>query len=131
MPQSASREDLLAEVETAIRDLEKLCGRLERSLMLRRWDELETAIADSRRITHALQNAMDEARPVRDVAFDEKIQRRLYYVHAIRQNQMERLQQYHDAVGDRLRLMARWKTALKTLAARANATKPAALDSLR
>lgn len=131
MPQSASREDLLAAVETSVRDLERLCGRLERSLMLRRWDELETAIADSRRITHALQNAMDDASPVRDAAFDEKIQRRLYYVHAIRQNQMVRLQQYHDAVGDRLRLMARWKTALKTLAARANAAKPAALDSFR
>lgn len=99
--------------------------------MLRRWDELEAAIADSRRITHALQNAMDDARPVRDTAFDEKVKQRLYYVHAIRQNQMERLQQYHDAVGDRLRLMARWKTALKTLASRANGAKPAALDSRR
>lgn len=100
--------------------------------MLRRWDEMETAIADSRRIAHALQNAMDDSRSVRDESFDENVKRRLYYVHAIRQNQMERLQQYQDAVGQRLRLMARWKTALKTLAARANATAaPAALDSLR
>jgi hypothetical protein len=75
---------------------------------------------------------MDDAQTVRDAPFDEKVKRRLYYVHAIRQNQMERLQHYHDAVGDRLRLMARWKAALKTLAGRANASAPpAALDSLR
>jgi Mg2+ and Co2+ transporter CorA len=132
LPQSASREDLLAAVEISLRELETLCGRLERSLMHRRWDEVETAIADSRRITHALQNAMDDAREVRDSSFDETVKRRLYYVHAIRQNQMERLQQYQDAVRERLRLMARWKTAIKTLAARANSASPAsALDGLR
>jgi hypothetical protein len=96
--------------------------------MLRRWGDLEAAIADSRRITHALQNAMDDARSVRDAAFDAAVQRRLYYIHAIRQNQMERLQQYHDAVGERLRLVARWKSALKSLAGRVRPS--AALNQL-
>src|SRR5579884_2428270 len=127
---SVNREQLLGAVETPLRELETLCGRLERALVLRRWQDLETAISDSRRVTHALQNAMDDARSVRDAAFDASVQRRLYYVHAIRQNQMERLQQYHDAVGERLRLVARWKSALKSIAGRVTPSRAAALNQL-
>jgi hypothetical protein len=115
LQQSANRDVLLGAVESALRELESLCGRLERALMRRRWDELSAAIADSRRITHALANAMDDARAVRDGAFDEQIMRRLHYVEAIRQNQMARLQQYHDAVGERLQLLARWKAAVRSM----------------
>jgi hypothetical protein len=123
LQQSASREALLGAVESTLRELETLCGRLERALMTRRWKDLDGAIADSRRITHALQNAMDDARPVRDGAFDERVMRRLRYVHAIRQNQIARLQQYHEAVGDRLHLIARWKAAVKSMG-RGRAPKP-------
>lgn len=130
--QSDKADPLLDAVEAALRQLETLCGRLERALMLRKWDELEQAIADSRRFTHALQNAMDDARSARDRAFDERVARRLYYIHAIRQNQMERLQHYHDEVGQRLHLMSRWKSALKTLSQRATApVRAGAIDGLR
>ena len=100
--------------------------------MRRRWDDLETAIADSRRVMHAFRNAMDAAVAARDPAFDERVMRRLSHVAAIRQNQMSRLQQYHDAVGERLALMARWKHALRSLGARASrpVSRLASLDQL-
>lgn len=110
--------------------METLCGRAERALMMRRWDDLDQAISDARRATHALQNAMEDAQSVRDDAFDEGVMRRLHYVSAIRQNQMTRLQQYHDAVGQRLQLIARWKGALKSLQGRARPSRLSALDSL-
>lgn len=131
MQQSANREALLGAVESTLRELETLCGRLERALMTRRWEDIETAIADSRRVTHALQNAMDDAVSVRDAAFDKQIMHRLYYVRAIRQNQMTRLQQYRDAVGERLQLIARWKAAVKSMG-KGKAAKPrlSAVDGL-
>lgn len=107
---------LLEEVELLLSELESLCGSLERALMRRRWGDLETAIADSRRVTHALQNAMHDALAVRTPEFDERIFSRISRIGAIRQNQMARLQQYHGAVGERLRLMARWKSALRSMA---------------
>jgi hypothetical protein len=98
--------------------------------MTRRWDILEIAIADSRRITHALQNAMDAAGGVRTKDFDDAVFARLRYVHAIRENQMARLQQYHDAVGERLQLLSRWKQALKSLGSRRPKPRLASLDRL-
>ena len=86
--------------------------------MTRNWESLEAAIADSRRITHALQNAMDAATEVRTKEFDDAIFARLRYVNAIRENQMARLQQYHEAVGERLQLLTRWKQALKSIGSR-------------
>lgn len=130
MPQSASGEFLLGAVEAAVREMELLCGRAERALMLRRWEDLNETITDARRVTHALQNAMEDARDVRDAQFDEGIMRRIRYVGAIRENQMTRLQQYHDAVGQRLALVARWKSALKSLQ-HGRAPRLSALDSMR
>lgn len=122
-------EPLLEAVDLTVRELERLCANLERALVRRRWDELERAIADSRRVTHALHNAMDEAKPARSADFDESIFRRLRHIHAIRQNQMARLQQYHDAVGERLQLMARWKAALRSMSPAA-APRVQAVDGL-
>lgn len=114
MQQSVKR-DLLSAVETSLREVEGLCGRIERALMSRSWDDLSEAIADSRRLTHALQNAMDDAKEARDAAFDEVVFRRLRHVHVIRENQLARLQHYHNAVGERLQLVARWKSALRSI----------------
>lgn len=129
LQQSANREDLLGAVDASLREMEMLCGRAESALMMRRWPDLDRAIADARRATHAFQNAMDDAREVRDTAFDSVVTRRLHYVSAIRENQMTRLQQYHDAVGERLTLIARWKSALKSMANR-KPSRLSALDSL-
>ena len=128
----ASREQLLGNVERELRALEDLCGTLERALMHKRWDELDRAISDSRRLTHALQNAMDDASAVRDVQFDEQVNRRIQYVHAIRQNQMARLQQFSLTVAERLQLLGRWKAALRSMGAprRRPVSRLASLDQL-
>lgn len=129
MQQSGSRDVLLGAVDAAVREMELLCGQAERALMMRRWEDLNQTIADARRVTHALQNAMEDAREFRDAPFDDGIMRRLRYVGAIRQNQMSRLQQYHDAVGERLQLVARWKSALKSLR-HGRAPRLSAVDSV-
>lgn len=131
MQPSDNAELLLSAIEGPLGELEALCGRIERALMRRQWSELETAIADSRRVMHAFQNAMDDARNLRTKGFDEQVFRRLRYVHAIRQNQMTRLQQYHDAVGERLRLMARWKSALRSIASKLPPSGLIALNEIR
>lgn len=120
MPQSDSRSDSrLAAVDSTLREIEVLCGRMERALQKRDWSEIDAAIADARRVTHALQNAMDDAAPVRNASFDEQIFQRLRYVGAIRENQMKRIEQYRDAVSERLHLLARWRSAIRSLAHRA------------
>lgn len=123
-----NHEAQLAAVENAVRELEGLCGTIESALMQCRWDDFEHAMNDSRRVTHAVRNAMDDANEVRNAAFDERIERRLRHVHVIRENQMLRLQQYHQAVGERLHLVTRWKSALKSIAARL--PEPARISAL-
>lgn len=131
MQQSVSDELKLTAVEAPLGELEALCGRIEQALMRRQWPEMDAAIADSRRAMHALQNAMEEAEGARTPGFDESVFRRLRHIEAIRQNQMTRLQQYHDAVGERLRLVARWKSAVKSIAAKLPAPGLSALNEIR
>jgi hypothetical protein len=130
LQQSANDEMLLGAVEAALAEIEALCGRIERALMRRQWSDLDSAIADSRRVMHALQNAMDDARDARTKAFDEDVFRRLRYVQMVRDNQMIRLQHYHDAVGERLQLIARWKSALKSIGSK-QPTGLSALNEMR
>jgi hypothetical protein len=91
---------------------------MERALAKRDWQDIESAISDARRVTHALQNAMEDAAPARTQAFDDHVRERLRYVGAIRDNQMKRLRQYQAAVGERLQLLARWRSALRTFSTR-------------
>lgn len=131
MQPSDSADFLRSAVEGPLGELEALCSRIESALILRQWDELGAAISDSRRVMHALQNAMDDARSVRTQAFDENVFRRLRHIHAIRENQMTRLQQYHDAIGERLRLTARWKSALRSIASKLPPSGLSALNEIR
>ena len=126
-PQTPSSAPL-ADVERELSALEQLCGTLERALMQRNWKALETAMADSRRITHALANAMDDARSVRSSEFDAATMRRIRYVEAIRQNQLARLKQYRDSIGERLALTAKWKSALRSMERRRRPSRLASLD---
>ncbi|HKU68663.1 MAG TPA: hypothetical protein VJP85_12875 [Candidatus Baltobacteraceae bacterium] len=118
MPRLADRDPRLVAVDSTLRELETLCGRMERALTTRNWPEIDAAVSDARRVTHALQNAMDDAAPARTKAFDEHVFARLRYVGAIRENQLKRLQQYRDAVGERLQLLGRWKSALRSFSGR-------------
>lgn len=117
-------------MQSELAALEAQCGLLERALATRDWERLGTAIADSRRITHALQNAFEDARPARDEHFDAQFMQRLRYVFAVRENQMARLQQYRAAVDDRLQTLSRWKHALRTIAKRTAPQRRAGLDRL-
>jgi hypothetical protein len=121
LPRSADSDPRLAAVDAALRELEALCGRMEGSLSKRNWSDIDMAICDARRVTHALQNAMEDAAPARTPPFDEQVLSRLRYIAAIRDNQMKRMQQYRDALAQRLQLLARWRTALRSFSSGAGA----------
>ncbi|HEY8312723.1 MAG TPA: hypothetical protein VIG51_01000 [Candidatus Baltobacteraceae bacterium] len=106
-----TREAILVELDA----IEALCAGMERALMGQDWARMDGLVADSRRVTHALENAYAAAAPVRDELFDAEVLRRLRSVDAVRRNQMGRLQYFHDAVGDRLQLLGRAKNALRSL----------------
>jgi hypothetical protein len=108
---SADCDAVLIELQA----LEKLCGDLEGALMAKDWCGLERAIADSRRVMHALANAFEEAAQSRDQAFDIEIFRRLRNVEKIRENQMTRLTFYQNSVSERLQLLGRARVALRSL----------------
>ncbi|MHB1550810.1 MAG: hypothetical protein ACYCX6_06410 [Vulcanimicrobiaceae bacterium] len=112
---SADAPPELAAATAQLETLEALVATMERCLLARDWASLEIAMADSRRVTHALQNAMEEARDARDESFDLGVYERLLFVHGARQNQMARIRQYRDSVGERLTLIARWKDAARTI----------------
>ncbi len=125
-----SGDPRLDAVEEELAQLEALCGQAERALMTRRWSDLQRTMDDSRRVTHALANAMDDARGVRSEQFDRDVFARLRYVGAIRDNQMARLAQYRDAVGQRLQTVTRWKSALRSFARPRATSRLASLDRL-
>ena len=129
MQQSANPAILPEAVESELAALEALCGRIERALMLRAWNELQAAIDESRRVTHALENAVDAQPGGRD-ALDGGARDRIARVQMIRANQLTRLQQYHDAVGERLQIVTRWKSALRTIRRERPVSRLASLDLL-
>lgn len=98
-------------VERELRSLERLVAENERLLTARNWDAFENNFADQRRVTHALQNAMEEASVDRQGPYGQTVMKRLRYIYAVRQNQMERLKAYQGAIKERLNLLSRWKQA--------------------
>lgn len=108
-------EELLRAVRAEVDALEALCGDVERAMMASRWEELGTALGDSRRVQHALQNAMHDARDARTDGFDAEIFQRLRRIFAVRENQMARLRQYQNAIGERLTAIARLKTVARRI----------------
>ena len=87
-------------------------------------------MADSRRVTHALQNAMDEAAPARDAAFDAGIFDRARRVHAIRENQLARLRTYNGAIGQKINQISTLKRFAKKIGAKNPPSRLASLDHL-
>jgi hypothetical protein len=130
LPPSAEHAALRASVDREIAELERSCADIERALGLKHWDAFARAMADARRITHALQNAMEAAAPARDDAFDAEMFGRARRVHAIRENQLARLRSYHDAVGEKLGQIARLKRFAKKVGAKSAPSQLASLDRL-
>jgi len=110
--------------------LESLCADIERALTAKDWDAFAAAMAESRRVTHALQNAMDAATPARDGAYDASIFERARRVHAIRENQLSRLKTYNAAVAEKLGQIAKLKRFAKSVGAKNAPSRLASLDRL-
>ena len=95
------------------------------------WNAVSGALRDCRRVTHAFLNAMDEAAPMRDEAFDVSIHARMRRVLDVRQDQLERLEAFHAGVGERLQTLSRWKVFAQSIGAKRARTPSVGLDSTR
>ncbi len=111
MPASAERDA----VEREVAELERLSGELETHLVSGDWASVANALRDSRRVTHAFTNAMEAAAAARDEAFDAAVYARVRRVFDVRQDQLERLQVFHDGVGERLRMISSWKRMARSV----------------
>lgn len=130
LQQLDSTGELLRAVGAEVDALEALCAGIERAMMAGRWEELGAALAESRRVQHALENAMHDAQSARTEGFDAEISQRLRRVFTIRENQMARLLQYRNAVGERLAAIARLKTVARRIGTAHAAPRLGALDEL-
>ncbi|MBV8434473.1 MAG: hypothetical protein JO029_09375 [Candidatus Eremiobacteraeota bacterium] len=129
MPESVKAREA---VEREVRELERLCAELEKSLVGAEWEAASDAIAQSRRVTHAFLNAMESATAVRDEAFDAAVYARMRRVFDIRQDQLQRLEAFRAGVGEKLASFARWKTFARSIGAKkARAKHSVGLDSRR
>lgn len=124
-------QEALEAVARDINELERLCLEIDASINERNWDRLGTALADSRRVTHSVQNGMDEATPYRTEEFDKAAFGRLAQIYAYRQERMDRLQAIHNEIGDRLRQISRWKVYARSVAGGERLRRSAGLDSRR
>ncbi len=131
MPPSVESVPLRDAVESEVSALERLCADIERAMMERDWSAFATAMAESRRVTHAMQNCMEAAAAARDADFDEVIFKRLRYVYAVRENQLARLSSYHDAVGERLTQIGTFKRFAKSVGSKRSESRLGSLDRLR
>lgn len=130
-PSADSGQALLEAVARDINELERLCVEIDASINERDWNRLGTALADSRRVTHSMQNAMDGAVAHRTAEFDEAAFARLRQIFAYRQERMDRLQTIHDEIGERLRQLSRWKTYARGVTIGEGARRSAGFDSRR
>ncbi len=131
MPQSADPAGLRLAVERELAALEEECARTERALGSNDWEAFAAVMADARRVTHALQNAMDDAAPVRDEAFDAAIFDRARRIYAIRENQVARLKTYNEQVGEKLAQIAKLRRFAKNVGAKNAPSRLASLDRLQ
>ena len=130
MQQSANEgQAALEAVARDINELERLCVEIDVSINERNWDRLGAALADSRRVTHSMQNAMGDATPYRTAEFDKAAFARLQQIYAYRQERMEVLKQAHEEIGDRLRQLSRWKEYARSIGGNARRTRSTLLDT--
>ena len=92
-------QSVLEAVAHDINELEHLCLEIDASIGARDWNRLGAALANSRRVTHSLQNVMAEASPYRTPEFDKAAFARLHQIYAYRQERMDTLQAIHDDIG--------------------------------
>ncbi len=127
---NAGREAIDA-VAREINALSAMCEEIDAGLKAHDWARMDTAIADSRRITHALEEAMAEAGPYRDDRFDAAVFQRLQEIYSFRDDRLRTLTQFHEELGERLRQLSRWKGYARSIGSSEAPRGLSALDSLR
>jgi hypothetical protein len=120
----AAREEALR----AVKELEQLCREAEKSLMSGDWNGVANALRSSRRSTHAFRNAMETSLPARDPQFDADVRKRLERVYLIREDQLLRVERFHETVAERLRSISRWNAYARGAGARKAPVRRAGLD---
>jgi hypothetical protein len=130
LPPSVDSAPAREAIEREIGALEDLCATIERALLSRDWDAFAVAMSDSRRVTHALQNAMADAVSARDAVFDASVFDRARRVYAIRENQLARLRTYNLTVGEKLSQIGTLKRFAKRIGAKNPPSRLASLDHL-
>jgi len=123
--------DRPAEIETIVRevgDLERLCGELEKGIAATDWENCARLLAQMRRATHALRNALQTTQGQRDEAFEEQLRARIQRIMQVRDGQIERLRAFHDGVGERLRTLSNWKVYARSVGAKDAPRRSAGLD---
>jgi hypothetical protein len=132
LPQSGSPSaDALDGVAREINELERLCGEINAALDERNWARLAGAIADSRRVTHAMENAMADAMPYRDARFNQAVFARLQRIFSYRQERMRELEAFHHEVAEKLKQISRWKVYARSLGSREPIKRTTGLNQLR
>lgn len=116
MPPSAEAKERLGEIVAEVTQLEQLCNEMELALRETDFARLDAAIADARRTTHALENAMHAAADVRDERFDATLFARLQKIFDVREEQQRRLEMHRDSIGERLNAIARWREYARSIA---------------
>jgi pyrroloquinoline quinone (PQQ) biosynthesis protein C len=131
LPASGDPQALQTAIQAEVRELEELCKRLEQHLVRGDWKAASEAVSDSRRVTHAFLNAMEEAGDARNQEFDAAIYARMRRVFDVRQDQLARLETFRDDVGERLQAISRWKQFGRSIGAKRASKRGAGLDSSR
>lgn len=117
MQQSVNHDERLLAVQSEVDALERLCADVEVAMTAGRWTDLDVALRESRRVQHALENAMHDSQSVRDEAFDVAVQAKLRWIFTIRENQMARMKYFRDAISERLQSIALAKSVARRVGA--------------
>jgi hypothetical protein len=118
---------LFNEIRSNVAALEAQCRELAPLVDRCEWKSLERLLSDMARVRHALANAWDATEGDRTSEFEEEIRTRVQRVLEYRQYQLQRLEQFRDQTGERLKLISRWRTYARSVAGKRRA--PAALFS--
>jgi hypothetical protein len=130
-PSADPAREALETIAVAINELERLCLEIDAAIAAQDWPRLSTAIADSRRVMHAVENAMAEGAAFRTPDFDKAAFERLQQVFSYRQERLDSLQAIHEEIGERLKKLSLWKTYARAITPKEPTRRSAGLDSTR
>lgn len=93
-----------------------MCAPLAPLLERRDWKACEQLLSDMARARHALANAWESAQPARTPEFEREVRERVQRVLTYREWHLKRLLSRQEDIGDRLQLIARWKSYARSVA---------------